>query len=666
VQRGVRGDDRASLAAEQVTRILRREDQAAVVLADPPGQGDHEAAHRGVLEQQPELVDDEEPAAVAALDPGPERFRQQIVDRGDHLRSQLAHAEDDQRRVQVEIGRPAEDLAEAASHPPGQNTARPRLRRQPEGDVPEHGDRHRLEGLPHRQLQQGSLRLVQLAADDAAEIDRVGDGGTHAGLVPRRAPQVEDVECVAGAEREVDVQAAQPAGEAAVLVLGIDDEHLRANAEGSHGERRQQVRLAGAGVAEDADVGVRVAAVVEGIDEDGLTGRPVAAQDQAGGLLEVGVEPREEGGEGGRVEEPAAPQRVACDRERRDPAVELPAGRGQELAESGAGGRLDQLRPGLQLRRGGGRQGEIGGHLEGALLTRREPSLQQLGGRRRALDQRVADSVRAVHLGGPHLDELPLQVVDHPGGRQPFRVPGEGHAQPQRDQPPQPSRRQVPAGESFEPPGAVPAQAVRNGARRLGAEQRAGERLPLQPPDVGRRQVAQRPFHPVESRQRRREEHVATLCDGGVPDRLGEGQVPLTPLGRRRHPGVHLLDGIGSRAGNEVDEDLEGRVQAVQQGPEAGDPAAAVVLGGVEVADRAGGQHPGRRPAQLGQLPGWTGMHEQRAHAAGGRSDAVPSSSAGAGDRLGRALMAERRTITAGEPPLDRRARRRARGMPSR
>ena len=79
----------------------------------------------------------------------------------------------------------------------------------------------------------------------------------------------------------------------------IDDVHLDATAERAHGKGGQQVGLACSGMPEDADVRVRVAALVEGIDEDRRAGGSVAADEDAGGLLEIRLMPRKEGDKGG-------------------------------------------------------------------------------------------------------------------------------------------------------------------------------------------------------------------------------------------------------------------------------------------------------------------------------------------------------------------------------
>ncbi len=298
--------------------------------------------------------------------------------------------------------------------------------------------------------------------------------------------------------------------------------------------------------------------------------------------------------------------------------------------------------------------------MECALLAGGEAALQRGGGRRGAFDLRVADSVRVVHLSGPHVDELPLQVLHDPGGRQPFGVPGEAHAQPGRHEPQQPAGGQVAAREALEPPRPVPALAVHHGRGRLGAEEQAGHRLPLEPPDLGQAEISQRPLRAVDSRQRRDEPDVPALRRRRLPYLLGEGDVPSPPGGRCWDLLGGRLRATGTGAGHEVDEDLERRVESVQQAPEACHPAPPVLLGGVEVADRPRRQHTGRRLAHPRQLSRWERVHECGAHAAGGRSDASGSGSR-PGPLPGSALIAERRTITAGHSPLDWTRRRRPR-----
>jgi len=66
---------------------------------------------------------------------------------------------------------------------------------------------------------------------------------------------------------------------------------------------------------------------------------------------------------------------------------------------------------------------------------------------------------------------------------------------------------------------------------------------------------------------------------------------------------------------HEVDQHLERRIQAIQQRTEAGNPAPAIVLGGIEVADGACCKD-ASGPSQLGQLPGRLRTKERRSHAA--------------------------------------------------
>jgi len=61
---------------------------------------------------------------------------------------------------------------------------------------------------------------------------------------------------------------------------------------------------------EDADVGVDEAPLIEGIDEHRCAGGPVAADEKAAGLLQVGLVPGKEGHEGGRVEDALALQSI--------------------------------------------------------------------------------------------------------------------------------------------------------------------------------------------------------------------------------------------------------------------------------------------------------------------------------------------------------------------
>src|SRR5205814_5276342 len=121
MNRGVGGNDQPRLATEQVARVLGGEDQGAVVLADPPRQADDEAPDGRIVEEQSQLVDDQEAPAAAGLDPAPERFREQEMDGRHQLFAQLAHAEDDHRGLEVDVGGRAEHGAQAALDPASEN-----------------------------------------------------------------------------------------------------------------------------------------------------------------------------------------------------------------------------------------------------------------------------------------------------------------------------------------------------------------------------------------------------------------------------------------------------------------------------------------------------------------------------------------------------------------
>src|SRR5712692_1615129 len=133
-------------------------------------------------------------------------------------------------------------------------------------------------------------------------------------------------------EGKLDVYAAKVARKVAVLVLGIDHVHLSAAAERSDQQRRQQVRLACPRIAEDADVGVRIAVLIERVDEHGRAARTVADDDQSAGLLDPGSRPREQRHERARIEDAPAGEAVDADRKGREMAIEHSEGAGLELA----------------------------------------------------------------------------------------------------------------------------------------------------------------------------------------------------------------------------------------------------------------------------------------------------------------------------------------------
>src|SRR5712691_3258089 len=138
---------------------------------------------------------------------------------------------------------------------------------------------------------------------------------------------------MSGTEGQLDVDTAQLLGEAAVLVLGIDDVNLDASPERAEHQRGKQVRLACAGVPKHADVGVRVAAVIEWINENRRACCSVASDDQSTRLLQIWLEPGKERDQRARVQDALALQPVEADRQRGEVPIEHAERTELELAE---------------------------------------------------------------------------------------------------------------------------------------------------------------------------------------------------------------------------------------------------------------------------------------------------------------------------------------------
>ncbi|HKW60896.1 MAG TPA: hypothetical protein VJR46_14195 [Candidatus Dormibacteraeota bacterium] len=347
------------------------------------------------------------------------------MDGTDHLIAQLAHSEDDDRRLEVDVGGGAEHATEAAGDPAMEDERDARACGQALGDVGEHRLRRLVVRPTHGALHERALRFVEPSADARAEVDDVRGRGPEPFFVAvlGRA-KVQDVQGVAGAESQSNVDAAELLGQAAVLMLGVDDEDLDAHAQRSDRERREEVRLAGAGVAEDADIGVGVAALVEGIDEHRRAGRPVATGEQSARLLEVRLVPGKEGDKRCRVDDALALEAVRAAGARGEEAVEHPEGAGSELAEHRAGSGLDTSRAGVELVARGRCQGQVSGDVEGLVLAGGEPALQVLGVRQGSGQGGVGGAGDGVEgASGAHVDELALQVADDPRRRQRGRVP---------------------------------------------------------------------------------------------------------------------------------------------------------------------------------------------------------------------------------------------------
>jgi hypothetical protein len=199
-ERRIGGDDRALVGCEEVARILGRKDQRSVVLADPSREADDEAADGRVFEEEPELVDDEHAAPVLSLDPRPEGFGEEEVDGRDHLVPQLAHSEDDDRRLEVDVGGRAEHLTEAAGDPAVEDQRGARTVGKAFGDVAENGFGALGVSPAHRSLDGGAFGLVETTADTRAEVDHVSRRGAEPGLVVTVGGfEVENVERMSGA-----------------------------------------------------------------------------------------------------------------------------------------------------------------------------------------------------------------------------------------------------------------------------------------------------------------------------------------------------------------------------------------------------------------------------------------------------------------------------------
>lgn len=205
-------------------------------------------------------------------------------------------------------------MAEAARDPALEHAPGSGGRVEPSGHVAEQRGFLLGERVPNGLLEVRALGGVEPAAHDRAQIDGVRDDRAQGLLAEGGSVHIEHVEGVGRAQFQADVEAPELGREPSVLVLGVDDEHLVAGVQGADRERGQQVGLAGAGVPEHPDVGVRIAGFVEGVDEDRLPGGAARADDEPVLGLEVGVEPGEEGGERAGVEDAGSLQGVDAER----------------------------------------------------------------------------------------------------------------------------------------------------------------------------------------------------------------------------------------------------------------------------------------------------------------------------------------------------------------
>jgi len=140
------------------------------------------------------------------------------------------------------------------------------------------------------------------------------------------------------------------------------------------------------------------------------------------------------------------------------------------------------------------------------------------------------------------------------------------------------------------------ALAVFDRSGRLSAEEHPCGGLPVDPTNVWYTQIPEGALQAVDRRGRRRKVNVAALRRPRLAERLRERKVQPAAQRRRRKllswRRLPWFSVAGPR--QKVDQHLQGRVEAVEKRTEPRDPTPAVVLGGIEVADRAGRQDGGR------------------------------------------------------------------------
>ncbi|TME72745.1 MAG: hypothetical protein E6I50_00135 [Chloroflexi bacterium] len=206
----------------------------------------------------------------------------------------------------------------------------------------------------------------------------------------------------------------------------------------------------------------------KGIDQHGRASSVVTANEQALLLLEVGVLPGQESGERRRVEDALALETVGAAGASGEKAVEHSEGAGLELAEDGSCGGFDPLRAKGEVIGRGRRQRQIHRHVERFVLAGRKPSLKVLGVGERGGQSRIGRaSFHFDHARGAHADELPLEVVDDPGGRQRGGVPRERHVKSWRQQAKEPPWLKLGAREAVDAPGAAEPADVEESRRQL-------------------------------------------------------------------------------------------------------------------------------------------------------------------------------------------------------
>ena len=106
--------------------------------------------------------------AILALNSCPERLGEQEMNRRHHLVSQLAHPKGDDGRVEVDVGRGAENLTQATLDPAPQDNRGARIARQAICHVAHQWLGYVPISLADREFDDGAVRLVETSANARA------------------------------------------------------------------------------------------------------------------------------------------------------------------------------------------------------------------------------------------------------------------------------------------------------------------------------------------------------------------------------------------------------------------------------------------------------------------------------------------------------------------
>ena len=340
-------------------------------------------------------------------------------------------------------------------------------------------------------------------------------------------------------------------------------------------------------MSEYADIRVGVAPLVEGVDKHRRSGRDISSDDQPARLLKVRLEPRKESDQGACVEDTLAANALDTQWLRREIAVDHAQRAGLELAENGPSRRLDPEGTGLELVESPRRECDVDGYVESLVLARGQPALKILGVRQCACQKRISrPRVMLEETRGPHVDQLPLQVVDDPCDRQRRDMPRKPQLQAGGQEPEKPAGIQLCSGQPFDIPRAAVPACVQVAVGQLLAE--AGL-------VVGRSYLERHTNLP----QRRLEVLGMSFGgdQGGLESMRGWRLSHLIDKGHIRPAHVievnwrHRSEIGGAGAWHHFDQNLQGTVQAVEQAAERVDPTRAVGLRGAGKTQGSGLDH---------------------------------------------------------------------------